>query len=91
MLAIMTKYHGASNYRGSRISATMTDGDWKRRVYVDYDHELSATGDAVYRKAANALCKKLTAEGFLYTKSEKMISGYTSTGYVFVFTPDALN
>ncbi len=92
MLAITTKYHGPTNHRGSRISATVQDGnDFKRRVYVDYDYELSPSGDAVYRKAAEAMCEKLTAEGFAYTKPSKMISGYAGTGgYVFVFTPDAL-
>lgn len=87
MLAITTKYHGATNYRGSRISATMSDnGDFKRRIYIGYPHELSPSGDAVYRKAAEAMCEKMTSEGFSYTKAEKMVSGYTGNGYVFVFT-----
>ena len=71
MLAIITKYHGPTNYRGSRISATVRDGlDWKRRVSVPYPHEASATGDAAHRVAAVAMCEKLTAEGFTYTKPE---------------------
>jgi len=91
MLGIITKYHGPTNHRGSRISATVQDGsDFKRRVYVAYDYELSPTGDAVFRKAAEAMCEKLTAEGYTYTKPDKMISGYAADGYVFVFTPDAL-
>ena len=87
MLGIITKYHGPTNTRGSRISATVRDGSLLKRVYVAYDHALSATGDAVYRKAAEAMCEKLTAEGFTYTNPDKLISGYVSDGYVFVFTP----
>jgi len=91
MLAITTKYHGATNTRGSRISATVQDGsDYKRRVYVNYDYSLPATGDAVFRAAAVALCDILTAEGFVYTKPEYLTSGYAADGYVFVFTPEAM-
>jgi len=88
MLAIITKYHGPTNFRGSRISATVRDGlDWKRRVSVPYPHEASATGDAAHRVAAVAMCEKLTAEGFTYTKPENLISGYNGGDYIFVFTP----
>ena len=88
MLAIITKYHGATNRGGSRISATVRDGlDWKRRVSVPYPHEASATGDAAHRVAAVAMCEKLTAEGFTYTKPENLISGYNGGNYIFVFTP----
>jgi len=88
MLAIITKYHGPTNFRGSRISATVRDvSDWKRRVSVPYPHEASATGDAAHRVAAVAMCEKLTAEGFTYTKPENLISGYNGGDYIFVFTP----
>ena len=91
MLGIMTKYHGPTNHRGSRLSATVRDGAaFTRRVYVAYDYELSPSGDGVYRKAAEAMCEKLTAEGFTYTNPEKLISGYVTDGYIFVFTKDAL-
>ena len=91
MFAITTKYHGATTTRGSRISATVQDGSsWKKRVSVAYDHSLPATGDAVFRKAANALCEKLTAMGMTWSNPDLMISGTTKDGYVFVFTPDAL-
>ena len=90
MLAIITKYHGPTNYRGSRISATGRDGlDWKRRVSVPYPHEASATGDAAHRVAAVAMCEKLTAEGFTYTKPENLISGYNGGDYIFLFKPQA--
>ena len=90
MLAIITMYHGPTNYRGSRISATVRDGlDWKRRVSVPYPHEASATGDAAHRVAAVAMCEKLTAEGFTYTKPENLISGYNGGDYIFLFKPQA--
>ena len=86
MLAIITKYHGASSSRGSRISATVRDGqNWKRRVSVPYPHEASATGDDAHRVAAVALCEKLTAEGFTYMNPENLISGSYDGDYVFLF------
>jgi hypothetical protein len=51
---------------------------------------LPATGDAVFRKAAEAMCEKLTAMGMTWSNPDLMISGTTKDGYVFVFTPDAL-
>jgi len=91
MFAITTKYHGPTNTRGSRISATVQDGSgWKKRVSVAYDHSLPATGDDVFRKAANALCEKLTAMGMTWSNPDNLISGTIPNGYVFVFTPDAL-
>ncbi len=90
MLAIVTKYHGATNRGGSRISATVRDGNnWKRRVSVPYPHE-KRHGEETFKVAAVAMCEKLTEEGFTYTKPEHLIAGYTGTGYVFVFTDEAL-
>ena len=87
MLAIITKYHGPTNFRGSRISATVRDGlDWKRRVTVSYPYEANH-GEDVFKVAAVAMCEKLTAEGFTYTKPENLIAGYDGHGYVFVFKP----
>lgn len=51
MQAIVTKYHGPTNYRGSRISAKADAG----RVTVPYDHAESNPHDV----AALALCSKL--------------------------------
>jgi len=88
MLAIITKYHGATDRGGSRISATVRDGsDWKRRVSVPYPYGVSPSGDATHRVAAVAMCEKLLAEGFTYTKPENLISGYNGGDYIFVFTP----
>lgn len=73
MKAITTKYHGATNTRGSRISACDLDGN---RVSIPYPHELS--GEDVHRKAADALCAKMGWTGTL-------AGGAIKTGYVFVF------
>lgn len=74
MKAIFTKYHGPTNTRGSRISASDEDGN---RITISYPHELS--GEDVHRKAAQALCDKMGWTG-------EMVAGGHSKGYVFVFT-----
>lgn len=76
MKAIRTKYHGATNTKGSRISASDEDGN---RVSIPYPHELS--GGAVHRAAADALCQKMGWGG-------ELVGGGLKDGYVFVFTPD---
>jgi len=73
MKAIETRYHGPTNTRGSRISASDQDGN---RISISYPYELS--GEAVHRKAANALCSKMNWPG-------KLAAGATKRGYVFVF------
>ena len=74
MKAIKTKYKGPTNTRGSRIIASDEDGN---RVTISYPYELS--GEAVHRKAADALCAKMGWTGDL-------VSGSLKNGYVFVFT-----
>lgn len=73
MKAIKTKYHGATNHKGSRISASDEDGN---KVIISYPHELS--GEAVYKKAALALCEKM---GW----GTDIVGGSLRDGYVFVF------
>ena len=51
--AILTRYHGPTNYRGSRISADYAGG----RVYVGYEHELNLAEN--HANAANVLVHKL--------------------------------
>ena len=72
MQAIETKYHGATNTKGSRISATSESGI---RVYIGYPHELD-TAEA-HAKAAHELCAKLNWSGTYH-------GGATKDGYVFV-------
>lgn len=57
MQAILTRYHGATNYRGSRISATCERG----RIYIDYPHE-KAHGEEAHRAAAQALVARFIQE-----------------------------
>lgn len=73
MKAIITKYKGPTNTRGSRIYAS--DGD-RNRVSIPYPYELS--GEAVHREAAEALCRKM---GW----STDLIGGGLKDGYCFVF------
>jgi len=72
--AIVTKYHGPTNTRGSRISAQSAGG----RVSVSYDHEL--TSGQNHAKAAATLAAKLGWSG-------RMVGGGSpdSTGSIFVF------
>lgn len=53
MQAIRTRYHGATNSRGSRISAQCEAG----KVFVPFDHDLDLEGNHV--AAATALRVKL--------------------------------
>jgi hypothetical protein len=73
MKAIQTKCLPCTNYNGSRIKAWEPDG---KSVTLPWDHALDGEGNA--REAAEALSKKIKRTG-------KMVSGWTSTGYVFVF------
>jgi hypothetical protein len=72
MKSIETTYHGPTNTRGSRISAT--DGD--NRVSVSYDSALSSEEN--HQKAAMELRTKLEWTG-------RMIGGHTKAGMVWVF------
>jgi hypothetical protein len=75
--AIFTKFHGPSNVKGSRISATDEDGN---RVMVSSDHALSQDGR--HDKAALALCQKMRWTGVL-------IRGGLKGGNVYVFLDDS--
>ncbi len=73
MKAIMTKYHGPTNSRGSRIKAIDLDGN---SVYLSFDPEWNH--DTAHREAAKALCRKMRWTG---TLAQGSIKG----GEVFVF------
>lgn len=60
MKAITTKYHGATDTRGARISASDLDGN---RATVAYRHDLN--GEEVHRQAVIALCTRLSWSGRL--------------------------
>lgn len=57
MQAILTKYHGPSSVKGSRISAECD----ARKIFVPYDHALNA--DQNHREAARKLVKILGWKG----------------------------
>lgn len=76
MKAIKTKYKGPTNFRGSRIIASDEDGN---KVTISFPLELS--GEAAYRKAAEALCEKMQWSG-----KGGLIAGGIKGGYVFVFS-----
>jgi len=73
MKAIVTKYHGPTSFKGSRITASDGDGN---RITISYTYELS--GEAAHRKAAEALCNKMGWTG-------ELVGGSLKNGYVFVF------
>ncbi len=81
MQAIITKYLPCTNSKGSRIKAQCAAGS----ITIDYPHELS--GQAVYRKAAEALVAKL---GWSNANYGCLLGGQLPSGdYAFVFNNDA--
>ena len=79
MQAITTKYHGATDTKGSRISATTASGI---RKYINYPHEFS--GVNCHAAAAEHLARNL---GWLRGEvpfDEQYVAGATESGYVFV-------
>jgi hypothetical protein len=81
MKAIVTKYHGPTNTKGSRISATDSDNN---RVYVSRDCALHIEDS--HKDAAIALCKKMNWHG-------KLVAGdFGPDRRIFVwFTSDSAN
>ena len=83
MQAIICKYFGPTNSKGSRIKAQCAAGS----ITINYPHELS--GQAVYRKAAEALVTKLGWDDVHYGG---LLGGQLPSGdYAFVFNNDASN
>ena len=81
--AIVTKYHGPTNVRGSRISARADAG----RVIVSYDHALDISGN--HKAAAQALADKL---GWTEAKGYPALAGGAlpgNAGYCFVMPREA--
>ena len=75
MQAIITKYYGPTNSRGSRIVAKCESG----LVSIPYPHELS--GMACHKKAAMELSSKLGL-----SDCGELLGGYVEPGvYCFVF------
>lgn len=74
--AIITKYHGPTNTRGSRISATWGND----RCSVPYPHAESS-GSPKHRVAAEALLRKLGHEHLIPRLEAGELPG---DGYAFV-------
>ena len=77
MQAIRTVYHGPTNYRGARITATCSSG---YRATINYPHELD-TEDA-HRKAAVALMEKMEWNHLM----DNFASGCFKGDFYHVFT-----
>lgn len=73
MKAIITKYHGPTNAKGSRVSASDDD---RHRVILSWDHALNALEN--HQAAAKALCTKLNWHG-------ELVTGVLRHSYVHVF------
>lgn len=84
MKAIVTKYLGPTDYRGSRIVATAEGGNRPHRIVVSYDDSLS--GEACHRAAADALCARLGWD------SSSLVGGGlpNGRGYAFCFAASLL-
>lgn len=77
MQAIQTKYLSPTNSRGARIKAICAAGS----ITINYPYELS--GQAVHRKAAEALVSKL---GWVDPHYGGLLGGCLPSGdYCFVF------
>lgn len=73
--AIITKWLGPTNHRGSRVKASAGWGDYHRTLTVGWNYALGV--EANHRNAALALAKKLGWSG-------PWTGGEIETGYVFV-------
>jgi hypothetical protein len=73
MKAITTKYHGPSNIKGSRYSASDCDGN---RVILSANDALDS--DANHMAAVKALCVKMKWQG-------ELLGGWAANGMVWVW------
>ena len=73
MQTIETRYHGATNCKPSRISATASGSG--KRVFASYDHSMDIDGN--HKAAAAKLLEAMDWRG-------QYIGGHTKAGMVFV-------
>ena len=82
MQAIITKYLGPTNHRGSRIKATA----WAVSAAVSYDYSLDSEGN--HKAAAQALCDKLNSNPHAIEEGRWVIETWAATpdgrGYAFI-------
>jgi hypothetical protein len=74
---ITTRYHGPTNTRGARVTASDEDN----RITLSWDHEVGSQEN--HDAAARALCVKLD------WVSHDLYRGATKRGYVYVFAAPA--
>jgi hypothetical protein len=79
MQAIVTKFIGPTNHRGSRIKATAQAGS----LTLSWDHALNSDGN--HRAAALALVEKLKWTNLLYLSEGGSLPA--GNGECFVLTP----
>lgn len=72
-VAIITRYIGPTNFRGSRVKADAGD---KRTITVSWDYGLNS--DQNHAKACEALCRKMKWDG-------KLVGGSMEHGWAWVF------
>ena len=81
MQAIITKYLGPTNHRGSRIKATA----WAGSVTVSYDYSVDSGGN--HKAAAQAVCDKLNNSPII-EEGRWVIETWAATpdgrGYAFI-------
>lgn len=70
MICIAVKYHGPTNHRGSRFSATIKWGSEKLRATTSYDHAYSCADNEM--DAAEAALRKM--DEHLYETSVSTIN-----------------
>lgn len=74
--AILTRFIGPTNHRGSRIIATDSDHN---RAIIPYPCDLRH--EDAYKRAAEVLCSKMGWTGV------DLIGGGTKNGYAWVMVP----
>jgi hypothetical protein len=80
MKAIITKFHGPTNTKGSRISASDMDGN---RIYHNYRHSLNSEQN--HWEAAYKLVDKMKWwEDGVIGNAWPMVAGAIKGGYAFV-------
>ena len=72
MVAILTKWFGPTNYRGSRVKAYTETGI---SITISWDHALNVEGN--HKAAATALADRQGWKG-------RWVGGPTKVGYAFV-------
>ena len=77
MIAIETKYHGATNTKGSRYSASTSNG---QKLTMSTDYALDS--DANHERVAVLLAEKFN---WLEGRKYRLVGGATKSGMAFVF------